>query len=68
MGRLGAVETTTGEVIKQSLVIILRVVAAKGKLEAVLAFGSAVTRAGSATRLVENGCNVTQEGDRFSGR
>ena len=67
VGRLGAVEATTGKVIEQRLEIKLRVIAAQGEFEAVLAFGSAVTGAGGATRLVENGCYVTQEGDGIGG-
>ena len=66
-GGLGAIEAATGEVIEQRLVIELGVVAAQGKLEAVLAFGSAVTGAGGAAGLVEDGGDVTQEGDRIGG-
>ena len=58
-----AVEAATGEIVHQRSVVVFRIVAAQGKLEAVLALGRAVTGAGIATGLREHGLDVANEID-----
>ena len=65
---IGAIEPAAGEVVEQRFVVELRVVAAEGKFEAVLAFGGAVAGAGGAAGLVEHGGDVAQERDGGLGR
>ncbi len=61
--RVGAIEPPAREIVEQGLVIELRIVAAQGELEAVLALGRAVTRSRGAAYLIEDGRYVAQECD-----
>src|ERR1039457_2898284 len=46
--RVGTIETAAGQIVEESFVVELRVVAAKRELKAILALGCAVTCSGSA--------------------
>ncbi len=61
--RVGAIEPPAREIVEQGFVVELRIVAAQGELEAVLALGRAVTRSRGAAHLIEDGRYVAQERD-----
>jgi hypothetical protein len=59
------IEPASGQIVKQSLVIELRIVSSERKLEPVLPLRRAMARAGRATRLIKDRSHVAEECHRL---